>query len=122
MIYVGVIDITKRIDSKVKECLMTVSEAMTCKGYDPMYQLIGYITTEDPTYITNHMDARKLITQIDRDELLEEILRITFKHIMTEDKNIDTENKTVQNCSNTELNRQIIIVNSEGETCKNIQS
>lgn len=45
------------------------------KGYNPINQIVGYILSEDPTYITNHKNARTLIRRIDRDELLQELLR-----------------------------------------------
>lgn len=66
------------IDEKKKEIksiLKDVYVAMEEKGYKPENQIIGYILSGDPTYITSHNDARKLIRQIDRDELLEELLR-----------------------------------------------
>ena len=50
------------------------------KGYDPLNQLVGYIISGDPTYITSHNGARKLITRIDRDELLEEIVGSYLKN------------------------------------------
>lgn len=57
-----------------KEILSYVSDALTEKGYHPMNQIIGYLLSGDPTYITTHNDARKLIRKVERDELLEEIL------------------------------------------------
>ena len=57
-------------DSQVHHVLTTVYEALKEKGYDPINQLVGYILSEDPTYITNHNNARSLIRKIDRDELL----------------------------------------------------
>ena len=56
--------------SSTKEILRMVYEAMSEKGYNPINQLVGYILSEDPTYITNHNNARSLIRKIDRDELL----------------------------------------------------
>jgi len=55
--------------------LKAVYEALSEKGYNPMIQIAGYILTEDPTYITNHKNARSLIRKIDRDELLQELVR-----------------------------------------------
>ena len=65
------------IDSKteMKEILASVYNALLVKGYNPINQLVGYILSEDPTYITNYNGARSLITRIDRDELLQELLR-----------------------------------------------
>lgn len=59
---------------KPKEVLLKVFEALKEKGYDPINQIIGYILSGDPTYITSHNNARSLIREIERDELLEEIL------------------------------------------------
>ena len=60
--------------SEMKEILSTVYNALLVKGYNPINQLVGYILSEDPTYITNYNGARSLITRIDRDELLQELL------------------------------------------------
>ena len=64
------------IDNKaeIKEILSAVFNALLVKGYNPINQLVGYILSEDPTYITNYNGARSLITRIDRDELLQELL------------------------------------------------
>ena len=58
-----------------KSTLTTVYEALLEKGYNPINQLVGYILSEDPTYITTHNNARGLIRHIDRDELLQVLLR-----------------------------------------------
>ena len=63
----------------MKQVLKTVYEALMEKGYDPINQLVGYIISEDPTYITNHKNARSLIRKIDRDELMEELIRNYLK-------------------------------------------
>lgn len=62
-------------EKDICEILRSVYAALKEKGYKPENQIIGYILSGDPTYITSHGDARKLIRQIDRDELLEELLR-----------------------------------------------
>ncbi len=62
-------------DKPMKQILKTVYEALMEKGYDPINQLVGYIISEDPTYITNHNNARSLIRKIDRDELMEELIK-----------------------------------------------
>ena len=64
------------IDSKaeIREVLSSVYNALLVKGYNPINQLVGYILSEDPTYITNYNGARSLITRVDRDELLQELL------------------------------------------------
>ena len=72
-------DVTKRFaavedKSQIKEILSAVYNALLVKGYNPLNQLVGYIVSEDPTYITNYNGARSLITRIDRDELLQELL------------------------------------------------
>ncbi len=60
---------------EMKEIMTTVYNAMLEKGYNPINQLVGYILSEDPTYITTHNNARSLMRRIDRDELLQEILK-----------------------------------------------
>lgn len=57
-------------DQEMKSILTAVYQALREKGYDPINQLVGYILSEDPTYITNHKSARALICRIDRDELM----------------------------------------------------
>lgn len=59
----------------MRDILLTVYDALKEKGYDPINQIVGYILSEDPTYITNHKNARALIRRIDRDELLQELVR-----------------------------------------------
>lgn len=60
---------------QTKEILLQVHGALKEKGYDPINQIIGYILSGDPTYITSHNNARSLIRQLERDELLGEILK-----------------------------------------------
>ncbi|MCL2366988.1 MAG: IreB family regulatory phosphoprotein [Oscillospiraceae bacterium] len=57
-----------------REVLSTVYEALRMKGYNPVNQIVGYILSEDPTYITNYNGARSLMCRLDRDELLQELL------------------------------------------------
>ena len=57
-----------------KLVLSTVYEALTEKGYNPVNQIVGYIMSGDPTYITSHNNARSLIMKVERDELVEELL------------------------------------------------
>lgn len=59
----------------MRRILRSVYEALTEKGYNPINQIVGYILSEDPTYITNHNNARTLIRKIDRDELLQVLVR-----------------------------------------------
>ncbi len=58
----------------VEVVLATVYEALTEKGYNPVNQIVGYIMSGDPTYITSHKSARSLIMKVERDELVEELL------------------------------------------------
>lgn len=58
-----------------REILRQVYEALVEKGYNPINQIVGYILSEDPTYITNHNNARGLIRRIDRDKLLCELVK-----------------------------------------------
>ena len=58
-----------------REVLMTVYAAMKEKGYDPVNQIVGYLLSGDPTYITSYKNARYLILRVERDELLEELVR-----------------------------------------------
>ena len=62
-------------ENGVKVILSTVYEALTETGYDPVNQIVGYIMSGDPTYITSHKGARRLITKGERDELVEELLK-----------------------------------------------
>lgn len=62
-------------ESGVKKVLSVVYEALSKKGYDPVNQIVGYVMSGDPTYITNYMGARSLIMKVERDEIVEEILR-----------------------------------------------
>ena len=59
----------------MKVVLSQVYEALTEKGYNPVNQIVGYILSEDPTYITTHNNARNLIRRIDRDTLLQSLVR-----------------------------------------------
>ena len=57
-----------------KECVMQIYAALQEKGYNPEGQIVGYILSEDPTYITNHNGARNIISRIDREELLKDLV------------------------------------------------
>ena len=63
--------------SEIRDILTSVYNSLKVKGYNPINQLVGYIVSEDPTYITNYNNARSLICRLDRDELLQELL-ITY--------------------------------------------
>lgn len=64
---------------EVKEIVSQVYEALTLKGYDPISQIVGYILSDDPTYITSYNGARGLIVKLERDELLEEFVKTYIK-------------------------------------------
>ena len=66
-------------DDDIKAILTTVYNALQEKGYNPTNQIVGYILSEDPTYITTHNNARSLIRKIDRDELLQALLKSYLK-------------------------------------------
>ena len=62
-------------NNTVKKTLDEVYHALTEKGYNPVNQIVGYIMSGDPTYITSHNNARSLIMKVERDELVEEVLK-----------------------------------------------
>lgn len=62
-----------------KQRVMQVYDALKEKGYNPVGQIVGYILTEDPTYITNHNGARQMISRIDREELLKDLITAYLK-------------------------------------------
>ncbi|MCQ2425685.1 MAG: IreB family regulatory phosphoprotein [Lachnospiraceae bacterium] len=62
-------------DQEIRRVLRTVYEALNEKGYNPINQIVGYILSEDPTYITSHKGARSLIVKLDRDEILNTLVR-----------------------------------------------
>ena len=70
------------LDSKaeMREILSSVYNSLMVKGYNPINQIVGYILSEDPTYITNHNNARAMICRLDRDELLSELVRHYLFH------------------------------------------
>ena len=73
-------DVTRKfaaLDSKaeMKEILSSVYNSLMVMGYNPINQIVGYILSEDPTYITSYNNARSLICRLDRDELLQELLK-----------------------------------------------
>ena len=66
-------------ETAAKKVLSTVYEALSEKGYNPTSQIVGYLLSEDPTYITTHNNARSLIRRIDRDELLQSLVKNYLK-------------------------------------------
>ena len=67
-------------DEEMKFILTEVYDALKSKGYNPISQIVGYILSEDPTYITTHMGARNLIRRIDRDTLLQNLVKYYLTH------------------------------------------
>ncbi|MBP3879547.1 MAG: IreB family regulatory phosphoprotein [Lachnospiraceae bacterium] len=70
----------------VKDVLDIVYNAMAEKGYNPVNQIVGYIMSGDPTYITSYKSARSMIMKVERDELVEELLRAYIKNKAWEDR------------------------------------
>ena len=69
-------DASKNESNKVSNMLHTVYDALEEKGYDPINQIVGYLLSGDPAYITRHNDARNIIRRFERDEVLEEVLKV----------------------------------------------
>ena len=67
-------------DPEIKHILSSVYQSLQEKGYNPINQIVGYILSEDPTYITNHNNARTMIRKVDRDELLQILVRDYLKN------------------------------------------
>lgn len=61
--------------AEMKEILSSVYSALMVKGYNPINQIVGYLLSEDPTYITNYNNARALISKLDRDEVMQELVK-----------------------------------------------
>lgn len=70
-------------DQDIKTILFTVHEALQEKGYNPINQIVGYLLSGDPAYIPRHKDARNLIRKVERDEVIEELV----KYYLKENKN-----------------------------------
>jgi uncharacterized protein (UPF0297 family) len=68
-------NVEKEKNAKTREILKEVYNSLAEKGYNPINQIVGYILSGDPTYITSHNNARNLIRQVERDELLEEMVK-----------------------------------------------
>lgn len=66
-------------DETTRQILVSVYDALVEKGYNPINQIVGYILSEDPTYITTHNNARSLIRRLDRDELLQDLVKEYLK-------------------------------------------
>ncbi len=68
--------LSKELDNPQREVIWLVCDALKDKGYDPVNQIVGYIISGDPTYITSYKNARSLIKRVERDELLEEFVKV----------------------------------------------
>lgn len=68
-------------ENEVREIISSVYDALKIKGYDPISQIVGYILSDDPTYITSYNGARSMIVKVERDELLEELVKSYIKNI-----------------------------------------
>ncbi|MDX8359474.1 MULTISPECIES: IreB family regulatory phosphoprotein [Bacillaceae] len=68
------------VETNVKDVLFTVYDALQDKGYNPINQVVGYLLSGDPAYIPRHKDARNIIRQIERDELIEELVKSYLEH------------------------------------------
>ena len=73
-------DFNKDKSNQAREIMFNVYEALQEKGYDPISQIVGYIMSGDPTYITSFNGARSLIMKVERDELVEELLKAYIEH------------------------------------------
>ena len=82
----GDVDFTRKFslgdqrDLEIKAILSSVYQALQEKGYNPINQIVGYILSEDPTYITTHKNARAMIRKVDRDELLQTLVKYYLNH------------------------------------------
>lgn len=68
------------ISDSPEEIIMAVYQALKAKGHDPIMQIVGYVISGDPTYITSYNNARSLIKRMERDELIEELVRFYVEH------------------------------------------
>lgn len=72
-------DVEKDSQNKARDIIVSVYDALKQKGYNPINQMVGYILSGDPTYITSFNNARNIIREVERDELLEELLKSYLK-------------------------------------------
>ncbi len=70
---------TDQVDNDLQEILFTVYETLKEKGYNPINQIVGYLLSGDPAYIPRHNNARNLIRKVERDELIEELVKSYLK-------------------------------------------
>ena len=70
-----IVQLPKEEENNIREILFSVYESMKEKGYNPINQIVGYIMSGDPTYITSYNNARALLAKLERDDIMEELLR-----------------------------------------------
>ena len=68
-------------ENRAQKVIKNAYKAMTEKGYNPVHQLVGYLLSGDPAYVTGHMEARSMIRKVERDELLEELVRTYLEQL-----------------------------------------
>lgn len=73
-------------DRDIKETLLTIHEALKEKGYNPINQIVGYLISGDPAYIPRYKDARNLIRKIERDEVIEELVKFYLKELQKDNE------------------------------------
>ncbi len=78
--------LSKELDNPQREVIWLVCDALKDKGYDPVNQFVGYIISGDPTYITSYKNARSLIKRVERDELLEEFVKVYIENMQKADQ------------------------------------
>ena len=71
--------ITQKKDDEIRDALIQVNNALKEKGYNPINQIVGYILSEDPTYITTHNNARSMMSRLDRDDILQSMVKYFVK-------------------------------------------
>lgn len=75
----------KELENPAREVIWLICDALKDKGYDPVNQLVGYILSGDPTYITSYKNARSLVKRVERDELLEEFVKVYIENMQKVD-------------------------------------
>ena len=78
--------LSKELANPQREVIWLVCDALKDKGYDPVNQIVGYIISGDPTYITSYKNARSLIKRVERDELLEEFVKVYIENMQKADR------------------------------------
>ncbi|MFV0465184.1 MAG: IreB family regulatory phosphoprotein [Lachnospiraceae bacterium] len=71
--------VDKEAETQITEVIQVVYQALREKGYNPLNQIVGYVMSGDPTYITSHLNARSLVMKVERDEIVEELLKEYIK-------------------------------------------